>query len=84
MDDLIKIRRGALGKDRTAMPGLRENELGYRTDTEELYIGADGKNVRLCGVGDAEKANALEIRILALEAQIEEITARLDAQTPGV
>ena len=84
MNDLILIKTGALG-GREAMPKLNEGELGFRTDTKEFYIGADGKNVRLCGVGDAEKINALELRILTLEAQIIEITARLDAmQTPGV
>jgi hypothetical protein len=83
MNDLILIKSGSLN-GRNAMPKLNEGEFGYRTDTKELYIGADGKNVRLCGVGDAEKINALELRILTLEAQIEEITARLDAQTPSV
>lgn len=91
MNDLILIKTGALG-GREAMPKLNEGELGFRTDTKEFYIGADGKNVRLCGVGDAEKVtvletqvSTLEAKVATLEAQIIEITARLDAiQPPGV
>ena len=76
MDDLIRIRGGALG-DRKEMPELQHDteygyELGFRTDTEELYIGSEKGNVRLCGVGDAE-------RIKALEDKVDEIIARLDA-----
>lgn len=55
----IKIKSGALG-NRAEMPKLAEDELGYRKDTKELYIGASGANVRLCGAGDEERIKALE------------------------
>lgn len=84
MNDLILIKTGALG-GRSAMPKLNEGEFGFRTDTKELYLGADGKNVKLCGVGDAEKIAALETKVTTLEAQIKDITARLGAlETPSV
>lgn len=71
-DDLIIIKSGELG-DRTAMPVLQVGEIGYRTDTEELYI---GPRTRLCGAKDAEEINT---RISVIEKLIGEITARLDA-----
>ena len=70
MADLITIKSGALG-DRGTMPKLNKDELGYRTDEKALYIGTDGENERLCGVGD----------IARLEALISDITARLDEMT---
>ena len=59
MADVIKIKRGALGK-KTAMPKLNEGELGYCTDKTALYIGTNAENIK---VGDA----TWEARIAALE-----------------
>lgn len=79
MDDLIRIKGGALG-DRKEMPALQHSteegyELGFRTDTEELYIGSEKGNIRLCGAKDLETINK----------EIEELKARLDALAkPGV
>ena len=75
MSDTIMIKSGALG-DREAMPKLNEAELGYRTDTEELYIGGGEGNKRLCGVGDVADINA---KIDVMEGDIENIIARLEA-----
>ena len=73
MNDLIRIKGGALG-DRAEMPSLQHStekgyELGYRTDTDELYIGSEKGNVRLCGAKDLETINK----------KIGELKARLDA-----
>lgn len=73
MSDKIYTKSGALD-GRTEMPQLaydkeKGSELGYRTDTKELFIGSSDGNVRLCGAGDVE----------ALNKRIDEITARLDA-----
>lgn len=79
MADLITIKSGALG-NRAEMPKLSEDELGYCTDEEALYIGAESGNKRLCGVKD--KADIIA-QIDALSNRIEEITARLVAlETP--
>lgn len=93
MNDLILIKSGSLG-GRDAMPKLNEGELGYRTDNKEFYIGADGKNVRLCGAGDLNEINAKIASVNAListnngkiaeiEKTLGEILARLDALTPS-
>lgn len=64
MNDLIQIKSGAKG-DRTEMPDLIENELGFCKDEKALYIGTAGGNVRLCGADDvgggggAEELNAI-------------------------
>lgn len=63
MADVITIKSGALG-DRTKMPNLNENELGYRTDEKALYIGTKDGNVRLCGADDIQNIIA---RLEALE-----------------
>ena len=85
MADLITIKSGALG-GRATMPKLNENELGYRTDEEALYIGAD-KNVRLCGANDVAVMNALIDSIRAdianINQEITNIKARLDALPPS-
>ena len=75
MNDLIHIKGGALG-DRAEMPALQHSteegyELGFRTDTEELYIGSAKGNIRLCGSKDLAEINK----------KIDEIKARLDALT---
>lgn len=67
MGDLILVKSGALG-DRSVMPALQTDELGYRTDKKELYIGTESGNVRLCGADD----------VTELLAKIENITVRLD------
>ena len=78
MADLIRIKSGAVSKERPEMPKLNESELGYRTDTEELYIGSDGENVRLCGKGDLAMIQELRATITSLSGIIEDITARLE------
>ena len=65
MNDLILIKSGSLN-GRSAMPNLNYSstesnagsELGYRTDTKELYVGTRDGNVRLCGAGDLAEAKA--------------------------
>lgn len=65
MNDLILIKSGSLN-GRNAMPNLNYSstesnagsELGYRTDTKELYVGTKDGNVRLCGAGDLAEAKA--------------------------
>ena len=91
MDDSIRIRSGELG-GRAEMPSLKYaevkdgkklgSELGYRTDTKELYIGTSAGNVRLCGEEDARKIETHDTNIAELTAKIEEITARLDSIAP--
>ena len=71
MADLITLKSGALG-NRTSMPKLNEDELGYRTDEKALYIGAKEGNVRLCGADD----------IARLDRLIEELTYRVDLISP--
>ena len=78
MDDLIKIRSGALG-NRSTMPKLNEDELGYCTDTKELYIGTDSENVRLCGENDVAMIRELQATIISLSETTRAIIARLDA-----
>lgn len=73
MDDLIMIKSGTLG-DKTKMPTLNEDELGYITDKKELHIGTKDGNVRLCGADDVARLDAL----------IAGIIARLDAISPTV
>ncbi len=51
----------------------RGSEIGYRTDTKELYIGSSDGNVRLCGASDIPEINA----------KIDEIFTRLAALTPS-
>lgn len=45
--DKLQIKRGT----KSTIPTLAAGELGYCTDTQELYIGASA-NVRLCGAND--------------------------------
>ena len=78
MADLIKIRSGALG-NRSTMPKLNEDELGYCTDTKELYIGTDSENVRLCGENDVAMIRELQATIISLSETTRAIIARLDA-----
>ena len=83
MDDLIKVRRGALGS-KSEMEKLRDGELGYLTDKKALYIGTGDTNVRLCGEGDVGRIAALEAEILRLNGLITEINNRLGAtETPS-
>lgn len=101
MDDLILIKSGSLN-GRGAMPNLNYSsaesktgsELGYRTDTKELYVGTKEGNVRLCGAGDLNEINAKIASVNAListnngkiaemENTLAEIIARLDAMTPS-
>lgn len=77
MNDLILIKTGALG-DREEMPKLNEGEFGYRTDTEELYIGTSEGNKRLCGVGDKAEINKnigdINVKINAIHVSLESIS----------
>lgn len=72
MADLIKIKSGALG-DRESMPNLTEDELGYCTDEQALYIGTKGGNVRLCGVADALKLAEITTKIADITTRLEEL-----------
>ena len=82
MDDSVRIKSGALG-DREEMPKLKfaetingrkyGSELGFRTDTEELYVGTPEGNKK---IGDA----GWEARIKSLETQIQDIMARLASE----
>lgn len=63
MSDSIKIKSGTLG-NRTSMPNLSVDELGYQKDNEALYIGTEQGNKK---VGDAK----WETRINALETKPE-------------
>lgn len=80
MADLITIKSGALG-DRQAMPKLSTDELGYCTDEEALYIGAESENKRLCGAKDVGNINtrldALSATITSILAQISSINEQL-------
>lgn len=86
MADLIRIKGGALG-DRTEMPilasGTDGHELGYRTDTEELYIGTTKGNKRLCGANDLtdiiNRINNITAEITRINGDLATINARLDA-----
>lgn len=42
--DAIQLKRGPLG-ERTSMPALLEGELGFKTDTGELFIGTATGNL---------------------------------------
>lgn len=102
MDDLVRIRSGALD-GRAEMPLLKPaeivngkklgSELGFRTDTEELYIGTNNGNKK---IGDAKwetRINGLEKsisnlegqtgKISTIEAQIQAIMTRLEALHPS-
>lgn len=99
MDDLVRIRSGDLG-ERAEMPTLRHaevidgkqvgSELGFRTDSNELYIGTKGGNVK---IGDAKweeqianheaKIKTLEAKIKTLEEQTETILNHLGAALPS-
>lgn len=82
MADLITIKSGAIG-DRETMPNLNVDELGYRTDTKELYIGTEAGNERLCGVNDAKRIKNLEAKIAEIEGHIATTTAHLVELTPS-
>ena len=82
MDDLIIIKHGAKG-DRITMPELEVGELGYCEDEKVLYIGTEEGNARLCGVTDISRITTIHTGLNALNAKINEITARLDALTPS-
>lgn len=84
MKDLIYLKCGALAS-RAEMPKLAYDselgaEIGYRTDKKELYIGSGSGNIRLCGADDVAEINT---KIDAINKQLEDIIARLDALTPG-
>ena len=76
MADLIRIKGG-----NGNVPDLQDRELAIKKNgTEsELYCGIGGKNVRLCGAGDAVRIEALYTEIDSLKGIINTITARLDA-----
>lgn len=83
MSDTIYIKTGALG-GRAGMPALaydeeKGSEIGYRSDTNELYIGSANGNIRLCGGGDVAGVNALLAEISTLKTQIADIITRLEA-----
>lgn len=40
------------GGKKANMPSLREREIVVATDEESLYVGINGKKVRVCGAGD--------------------------------
>ena len=40
------------GGKKENMPTLREREIVVATDEEAVYVGINGKNVRVCGAGD--------------------------------
>lgn len=67
MATTIKIKSGTLG-NRTAMPKLEVDELGYRRDEEALYIGTSDGNVKL----GAKNYEGYEDRIKKLEIKIVE------------
>lgn len=67
MADLIQIKGGS-----GDVPTLQDRELAIAKTNKELHVGINGENVRLCGAEDVK-------RIEALETQIKNITARLDA-----
>ena len=77
MNDLILVKSGALGT-RKEMPKLNEGEFGYRTDTNELYIGTNEGNKRLCGVGDKAEINKnigdVNVQINTIHASLESIS----------
>ena len=81
MNDLITIKSGALGT-RGEMPKLTEDELGYITDKEELYIGTKAGNKRLCGAGDEARIKVLEDKQSYSKDEVDkiisDILARLD------
>jgi hypothetical protein len=64
-----KIKSGILG-NRTAMPRLEENELGYRRDEKALYIGTSNGNVKLGAKDYEDRIEALETKIAELEASV--------------
>ena len=72
MADLITIKSGAMG-DRSSMPKLAVDELGYRRDEKALYIGTESGNVRLCGADDIKELNT----------KLDEIITRLEALEPS-
>lgn len=78
MNDLIQIKSGALG-NRAGMPYLNGDELGYRTDTKELYIGRGNENIRLCGAGDLARVISLENTISTLVSKISTLEAEIEA-----
>lgn len=84
MGGTIYVRCGELG-DRAEMPALKYDkekgsEIGLRTDEEALYVGTSKGNIRMCGANDVRELNA---KIDAINALIENITARLDALSPS-
>ena len=76
MADLIAIKSGALS-DRSTMPKLNNDELGYRTDEKALYIGTDNGNVRLCGAEDLVKLNNLSTAVGTISATVNGINTTI-------
>ena len=68
MADLIRIKGGS-----GDVPKLDDRELGYKKDKEELYIGTDGGNIRLCGAKDKKELKDY------IDAYITTINAKFDA-----
>ena len=79
MADLIRIKGG-----NGAVPTLKDREIAYSKDEQALYIGTEGGNVRLCGVGDTLNVNDLVEKISEIEGILDDITIRLEAiETPS-
>ena len=82
MADLIRIKAGS-----GDVPTLQDREIAYSRSEKALYIGTKDGNVRLCGVDDLTEINgkikAITDDIDSIKAEIENITARLDALTPS-
>lgn len=86
MSDSIRIRSGDLD-GRKEMPTLLHaevrdgkklgSEIAFRTDTQELYIGTEDGNLRLCGADDLSMIKELQATLLSLSDTIQDITARL-------
>ena len=90
MNDLISIKRGV----KATMPKFNDGELGYCTDNKELYIGAEEKNERLCGVNDVAeingkinnvltRMNSMDTEIAGIRTEISTINGKL-AKINGV
>ena len=75
MSDTIMIKSGSLG-ERTSMPKLSEDELGYQKDEKALYIGTPEKNEKLC---DAEQEKRIMEYIDNIYSRLDALENRIDA-----
>ena len=66
MADTIQIKRGVKAK----LPVLPDGELGYCTDTGELYIGASGANKLVGKVAWATDISALQTSVNNINTSI--------------